>query len=955
MACVQINSPAPSTTDAPTPQNKHPATPSDRLNHLFLTATPDLSPFDDNDSTSDSNSEGHSEDEDDFDNVPPQPSLSLSPYSNQVGGHASFLRFSENALCKPLCEQENKFYQDIQKMNPELKPFVATYLGVVNISFYPSHTNEDQETVWRPELELVKNSHIFSSWNLGDAPPEGDKKGGSDSQIDALHQRVWNDFFSFSSGRGKTKKSKMGHKRRKSLSALSASPVPQAGEALQHSLPLESPRYTEDTTLLTLPHGLHPTASSLPDDMYHLPTTSSTPATSKELVDLPNRRLTSIENRRIPAKLQPQSITSQPNNPTPTNVDYQVSSPSPLRATSWNEESFHLSLPSMTDKNEMNIPRDKRPPPPANLEPVSNTAEGAINPWSFYLYNKKHKVDPPSNGDKVSVETRKVQQFLLMEDLTGGLKRPCILDLKMGTRQYGIYATKEKKRSQTLKCEKTTSKTLGVRVCGMQVIFLHSKCMSSDNLGQVYNLKTKTYDYQDKYTGRKLSVEEFYSTLRTFLSTSRNTEGEEKPTLLLHHIPTILIKLNRLIQILSSLPNYRFYGSSLLMIYDGWDFDDSCAFKEKNDEYLRWCKAGCRSDVFDYTHNMSPPEEDICRVKQEPKFYGKELDIRMIDFAHSTSKAHMYRKTKRPSTAGTSPTHNYRFSDRQGDTVPKDDSELTSCYNSCAMIKEESLPSSTFPPSSQRDITTVGFALRSKETDMDHETETESESKGNSPFYTSCEVLPQADLAESDKPKLEHKNQRSERTPPFGLSTEYVNSPLINELPKSAEEDHERRKVSELTRLLDRTLKKSVTTSSTLTDHSDRHKERASYRPILQTLDMGLGSATTDSTLNSGGTAVPPDSFSSAFSDLYSRRLLSRKNSDASKQSVVDSTLSERRPPPDVADDDPEIEYVRYPPRCVGGDQGYIFGLKNIVKMMKRIWREESGEEIQLDLFSHIA
>ena len=48
-------------------------------------------------------------------------------------------------------------------------------------------------------------------------------------------------------------------------------------------------------------------------------------------------------------------------------------------------------------------------------------------------------------------QTRKderVQFFILLEDLTADMNKPCVLDLKMGTRQYGLDANEKKKKSQ---------------------------------------------------------------------------------------------------------------------------------------------------------------------------------------------------------------------------------------------------------------------------------------------------------------------------------------------------------------------------------------------------------------------------------------------------------------------------------------------------------------------------
>eukprot|EP00698_Gefionella_okellyi_P024811 TRINITY_DN8853_c0_g1_i1.p1 TRINITY_DN8853_c0_g1~~TRINITY_DN8853_c0_g1_i1.p1 ORF type:complete len:251 (-),score=48.47 TRINITY_DN8853_c0_g1_i1:191-943(-) len=143
------------------------------------------------------------------------------------------------------------------------------------------------------------------------------------------------------------------------------------------------------------------------------------------------------------------------------------------------------------------------------------------------------------------------QTYIALEDITRGLKQPCILDLKMGTHLTADWAPAQKVLQRAEVARTTTTARLGLRVCGIKI----SKSAEI--------VKISPSD------GKKLTADGLISNLREFFTNGPNWQDR------LRHYQHRLDQIAALVQ---SQQAYKFYSTSLLFVYDaasadttGWD------------------------------------------------------------------------------------------------------------------------------------------------------------------------------------------------------------------------------------------------------------------------------------------------------------------------------------------------------------------------------------------------
>jgi len=147
------------------------------------------------------------------------------------------------------------------------------------------------------------------------------------------------------------------------------------------------------------------------------------------------------------------------------------------------------------------------------------------------------------------------KKYIVIEDLTHGFKKPCILDVKIGKQSYGEDASEEKKASMEAKDKKSTTWTLGARITAMKV-FRHD---------------INDYIKKGKAEGKDVTAENFGSALSEYFH-----NGKELRKSL---IPKFLEKIYKIKEWAESQSDLRIYSSSILFVYDADEENDNVIIK----------------------------------------------------------------------------------------------------------------------------------------------------------------------------------------------------------------------------------------------------------------------------------------------------------------------------------------------------------------------------------------
>jgi len=173
---------------------------------------------------------------------------------------------------------------------------------------------------------------------------------------------------------------------------------------------------------------------------------------------------------------------------------------------------------------------------------------------------------PSFFGTKLEEE----KTWIIIEDMTYKMQKPCVMDIKMGTTSAGEDATGEKREEMLKKDFGSTTVTLGMRITGMKV----------------YDEKKQENVQYTKSWGRKVTPDTMVDSLNKYFDLGTRVRYDV--------LGEFIKRLKVFQQWMESQNKLRFYSSSLLFVYDAANNDG----------------AHCHMKMIDFAHVFPIPENN---------------------------------------------------------------------------------------------------------------------------------------------------------------------------------------------------------------------------------------------------------------------------------------------------------------------------------------------------------
>lgn len=220
-------------------------------------------------------------------------------------------------------------------------------------------------------------------------------------------------------------------------------------------------------------------------------------------------------------------------------------------------------------------------------------------------FAKFHGVEEFPDERRVSADGTckegKTRPCIILEDLTLGFAKPCLIDIKMGKRTYEPTASIEKIAREKRKYP--YQEEIGFRITGLKV----------------WDSSQEDYHFYDKHFGRSLTPDCVATALALFFHNGLCFRPDV--------IEQVIEKLRSVLNWVQEQSYFQFYCSSILVVYDG-DYNVNNLIGDAND---RASPNLCNLAMIDFAHVLHNDHADTDTDIDDGYAYGVSNLIAMLE------------------------------------------------------------------------------------------------------------------------------------------------------------------------------------------------------------------------------------------------------------------------------------------------------------------------------------